>query len=80
MRGHIYYLIVAGKFKMVNQKRGGGHSKDQTGAGHCQQIEGHMRKIFGFSTSDLSSWSALVKLLTRPTDPANLGVVRFLFG
>lgn len=39
-----------------------------------------MERIFGFKREDLSSWSSLVALLNRPTDPAGLGVFRCLFG
>ncbi|XP_050394732.2 vitamin K-dependent gamma-carboxylase [Patella vulgata] len=37
-------------------------------------------KMFGFSPADLKSPQAVIKLLCRPSDPACLGVVRFLFG
>lgn len=39
-----------------------------------------MERIFGFRKEDLSSWSSLVALLNRPTDPAGLGIFRCLFG
>ncbi|XP_028930682.1 LOW QUALITY PROTEIN: vitamin K-dependent gamma-carboxylase [Ornithorhynchus anatinus] len=39
-----------------------------------------MRRLFGFDWSDVSSWTRLVTLLSRPTDPASLGTFRFLFG
>ncbi|KAM4747726.1 vitamin K-dependent gamma-carboxylase [Rhinophrynus dorsalis] len=39
-----------------------------------------MCRIFGFDWSDLSSWNRFVCLMNRPTDPAALGVFRFLFG
>ncbi|XP_030057540.1 vitamin K-dependent gamma-carboxylase [Microcaecilia unicolor] len=39
-----------------------------------------MKRIFGFELSDFSSWNRFVCLLNRPTDPASLGVFRFLFG
>ncbi|XP_020825102.1 vitamin K-dependent gamma-carboxylase [Phascolarctos cinereus] len=39
-----------------------------------------MAKLFGFEWSHVSSWQRLVTLLNRPTDPASLGVFRFLFG
>lgn len=39
-----------------------------------------MEQIFGFKKEDLSSWNNLVLLLNRPTDPASLGIFRFLFG
>ncbi|XP_053320449.1 vitamin K-dependent gamma-carboxylase [Spea bombifrons] len=37
-------------------------------------------RVFGFEWSDLSSWQRFVSLLNRPTDPAALGVFRFMFG
>ncbi|XP_029459136.1 vitamin K-dependent gamma-carboxylase-like [Rhinatrema bivittatum] len=39
-----------------------------------------MKRVFGFEVSDFSSWRRFVCLLNRPTDPASLGVFRFLFG
>ncbi|XP_053267780.1 vitamin K-dependent gamma-carboxylase isoform X1 [Pleuronectes platessa] len=39
-----------------------------------------MEQIFGFKKEDLSSWQSLVTLLSRPTDPASLGIFRCLFG
>ncbi|XP_048876489.1 vitamin K-dependent gamma-carboxylase isoform X1 [Brienomyrus brachyistius] len=42
--------------------------------------ESWMKRVFGFEKGDLSSWERVVCLLNRPTDPASLGVFRFLFG
>ncbi|MBN3276865.1 VKGC carboxylase, partial [Polyodon spathula] len=39
-----------------------------------------MKRLFGLELSDVSSWQKFVCLLNRPTDPASLGVFRFLFG
>ncbi|XP_069475149.1 vitamin K-dependent gamma-carboxylase isoform X2 [Ambystoma mexicanum] len=39
-----------------------------------------MRRLFGFELADLSSWKRFVCMMNRPTDPASLGVFRFLFG
>lgn len=39
-----------------------------------------MKRLFGFEKQDLSSWHRLLCLLNRPTDPASLGIFRFLFG
>ncbi|XP_078421916.1 vitamin K-dependent gamma-carboxylase isoform X2 [Cetorhinus maximus] len=39
-----------------------------------------MKRIFGFELSDFRSWRRFVCLLSRPTDPASLGIFRFLFG
>lgn len=36
--------------------------------------------LFGFEKEDVSSWHRFVCLLNRPTDPASLGIFRFLFG
>ncbi|XP_067288860.1 vitamin K-dependent gamma-carboxylase [Pseudorasbora parva] len=39
-----------------------------------------MKRLFGFEKEDVSSWHRLVCLLNRPSDPASLGIFRFLFG
>lgn len=44
------------------------------------ETESMMKRLFGFEKEDLSSWHRLVSLLNRPTDPASLGIFRFLFG
>lgn len=44
-----------------------------------QQIR-TMKRLFGFEQEDVSSWDRFVCLLNRPTDPASLGIFRFLFG
>lgn len=36
--------------------------------------------LLGFQKESLSSWNDFVKLLCRPSDPACLGSIRFLFG
>ncbi|XP_034974536.2 vitamin K-dependent gamma-carboxylase isoform X1 [Zootoca vivipara] len=38
------------------------------------------KRLLGFEWADLSSWHHFVCLLNRPTDPAALGIFRFLFG
>ncbi|XP_077441759.1 vitamin K-dependent gamma-carboxylase [Vanacampus margaritifer] len=48
--------------------------KDQTAP------QSGMEQLFGFKKDDLTSWSSLVALLNRPTDPASLGIFRCLFG
>ncbi|NP_001116905.1 vitamin K-dependent gamma-carboxylase [Xenopus tropicalis] len=45
-----------------------------------KRIGSLMCRIFGFDWSDLSSWHRFVCLMNRPTDPAGLGLFRFLFG
>lgn len=42
--------------------------------------ESRMKRLLGFEKEDLSSWHRFVCLLNRPTDPASLGIFRFLFG
>ncbi|KAJ8408631.1 hypothetical protein AAFF_G00252660 [Aldrovandia affinis] len=42
--------------------------------------ESWMKRLFGFEKRELSSWEQLLCLLNRPTDPASLGIFRFLFG
>ncbi|XP_024253392.1 vitamin K-dependent gamma-carboxylase isoform X1 [Oncorhynchus tshawytscha] len=44
------------------------------------ETESMLKRLFGFEKEDLSSWHRLVCLLNRPTDPASLGIFRFLFG
>ena len=44
------------------------------------ETEDKFQQLFGFHTSDLTSWDSLVRLLSRPTDPAGLAVFRFCYG
>ncbi|KAJ1091821.1 hypothetical protein NDU88_004936 [Pleurodeles waltl] len=39
-----------------------------------------MKRLFGFEVADVTSWHRFVCLMNRPTDPASLGIFRFLFG
>ncbi|TRY68026.1 hypothetical protein DNTS_003618 [Danionella cerebrum] len=39
-----------------------------------------MKRVFGFEREDITCWHRFVCLLNRPTDPASLGMFRFLFG
>ncbi|XP_070707050.1 vitamin K-dependent gamma-carboxylase [Pempheris klunzingeri] len=55
-------------------KRGTAPGPDQPGP------PSRMERLFGFRVEDLASWSSLVALLNRPTDPASLGIFRCLFG
>ncbi|MGH0130569.1 UNVERIFIED_CONTAM: hypothetical protein FKN15_015420 [Acipenser sinensis] len=71
-------LIVSSKKKDVLSRepgKGTGTGTEGGGAG-----ESRMKRLFGFELSDVSSWQKFVCLLNRPTDPASLGVFRFLFG
>uniref|UniRef100_A0A8C3S1I8 Vitamin K-dependent gamma-carboxylase n=1 Tax=Chelydra serpentina TaxID=8475 RepID=A0A8C3S1I8_CHESE len=45
-----------------------------------QQRSSWAKRLLGFEWADVSSWHRFVCLLNRPTDPASLGVFRFLFG
>ena len=36
--------------------------------------------LMGFRLENLRSWDRFIKLLCRPSDPANLGVFRVAFG
>ena len=47
--------------------------------GPCED-EDKFQQVFGFHTSDLTSWNSFVRLLSRPTDPASLACIRFCFG
>ncbi|KAJ8260633.1 hypothetical protein COCON_G00163560 [Conger conger] len=67
-------------------KKMGGDTKTDSSAGGRSGAQGDapqeswMKRVFGFEKSDLSSWEQLVRLLNRPTDPAALGIFRFMFG
>nr|XP_012134614.1 PREDICTED: vitamin K-dependent gamma-carboxylase [Megachile rotundata] len=52
---------------------------EQNLAARCS-IAGRFERLCGFKFSDLSSFQKFTTLLYRPTDGANLGVVRALFG
>ncbi|XP_065254811.1 vitamin K-dependent gamma-carboxylase [Emys orbicularis] len=45
-----------------------------------QQSSSWAKRLLGFEWADVSSWHRFVCLLNRPTDPASLGIFRFLFG
>lgn len=61
---------------------GGGEGKKakKKAAPQPDVAKNRMERIFGFRKEDLSSWQNLVALLNRPSDPASLGIFRFLFG
>ena len=42
--------------------------------------ESTMMRLCGFDSSDFTSWTAFVKLMNRPSDPASLAATRILFG
>lgn len=54
--------------------------KDAAPAKEKPDTKSKMERLFGFKKEDLTSWSSLVALLNRPTDPASLGIFRCLFG
>ncbi|XP_069128418.1 vitamin K-dependent gamma-carboxylase-like [Argopecten irradians] len=62
---------VQGSKKMAGLERKYSSSTEQ---------HGRQEKLFGFSFTELASWNSFVKLMSRPTDPAALGVLRFLYG
>ncbi|XP_059145030.1 vitamin K-dependent gamma-carboxylase-like isoform X2 [Physella acuta] len=45
-----------------------------------KKSEDKWENLLGFQKESLSSWNDFVKLLCRPSDPACLGTIRFLFG
>lgn len=49
-------------------------------AGSPQDGPSRTRRLLGFDWWELSSWTRLVRLLNRPTDPASLAAFRILFG
>ncbi|XP_034047407.1 vitamin K-dependent gamma-carboxylase isoform X1 [Thalassophryne amazonica] len=54
--------------------------QDADGKKDTLPVKSRMEQLFGFKKEDLTSWSRLVDLLNRPTDPASLGIFRCLFG
>ncbi|XP_075767093.1 vitamin K-dependent gamma-carboxylase isoform X2 [Pelodiscus sinensis] len=52
----------------------------QGAPGPAQPRSSWAKRLLGFEWADLSSWHRFVCLLNRPTDPASLGIFRFLFG
>ncbi|XP_043392183.1 vitamin K-dependent gamma-carboxylase isoform X1 [Chelonia mydas] len=59
----------------------GRRQRDGAGAPEpTQQRSSWAQRLLGFEWADVSSWHRFVCLLNRPTDPASLGVFRFLFG
>lgn len=67
-------LGTDGKGKSAQSRKGASPKADKAPTGS------RMERLFGFKREDLSSWSSLVALLNRPTDPAGLGIFRCLFG
>ncbi|XP_062995082.1 vitamin K-dependent gamma-carboxylase isoform X1 [Elgaria multicarinata webbii] len=56
------------------------HSSEMKGQEPGPGARSWTSRLLGFECADLSSWHRFVCLLNRPTDPAALGVFRFLFG
>uniref|UniRef100_A0A8C2CVB3 Vitamin K-dependent gamma-carboxylase n=1 Tax=Cyprinus carpio TaxID=7962 RepID=A0A8C2CVB3_CYPCA len=73
-RGAARFLRTSGSMKKKNSKE----DKQET-LSPSEQTSA-MKRLFGFEKEDISSWHRLVCLLNRPTDPASLGIFRFLFG
>lgn len=62
---------------LANQKKRSREKKTQAAvSSHCSWT----KSLLGFERADFSSWHRFVCLLNRPTDPASLGLFRFLFG
>ncbi|XP_070186460.1 vitamin K-dependent gamma-carboxylase-like isoform X2 [Littorina saxatilis] len=65
-------------------KKGGDVAKCEEKTSSCQEGEegegNKFKQLFGFRTSDLTSWNRFVHLMSRPTDPASLACLRFFFG
>ncbi|BFZ02576.1 hypothetical protein BsWGS_05615 [Bradybaena similaris] len=49
-------------------------------SGSSCRREGLFHKVFGFEIDDLTSLERFVRLVSRPCDPAAMGVIRILFG
>uniref|UniRef100_A0A8C1K5S6 Vitamin K-dependent gamma-carboxylase n=1 Tax=Cyprinus carpio TaxID=7962 RepID=A0A8C1K5S6_CYPCA len=69
---------TAGKHSSRVKKKNSKEDKQET-LSPSEQTSA-MKRLFGFEKEDISSWHRLVCLLNRPTDPASLGIFRFLFG
>ncbi|XP_075457953.1 vitamin K-dependent gamma-carboxylase isoform X2 [Ascaphus truei] len=66
--------------QLRRRKDGGGRGRDGGRTQPLREQGSFMRRVFGFEWSDLSSWHRFLCLMNRPTDPAALGIFRFLFG
>ncbi|KAM4677468.1 vitamin K-dependent gamma-carboxylase [Discoglossus pictus] len=66
--------------QLRRRKDGGAGAQGKERAKPHKEKGSFMSRVFGFEWSDLSSWQRFVCLMNRPTDPAALGVFRFLFG
>ncbi|XP_062371802.1 vitamin K-dependent gamma-carboxylase [Sardina pilchardus] len=79
-------LDVAAGAPLVEPSSNQGGSSDESAQTEASQSTAdspsasRMKRLFGFEREDLSSWHRFVCLLNRPTDPASLGIFRFLFG
>uniref|UniRef100_A0A8C8DTX7 Vitamin K-dependent gamma-carboxylase n=1 Tax=Oryzias sinensis TaxID=183150 RepID=A0A8C8DTX7_9TELE len=71
---------TAGAFVSRSGKEQTAKKEDAAPRAKSPPTQSRMEQIFGFKAEDLSSWQNLVVLLNRPTDPASLGIFRFLFG
>lgn len=60
------------------QKHGTSQSKNKPA--EVNNVHGRFESLFGFKTSDLTSWDSFLKLMCRPTDPSSLGWLRAMFG
>ena len=48
--------------------------------GETEDVGDSFERLLGFRSECLTSWSKFVSLLSRPSDPASLGVLRFCYG
>ncbi|XP_053573784.1 vitamin K-dependent gamma-carboxylase isoform X2 [Bombina bombina] len=66
--------------QLRRRKDGEGRGREEVRRKPKKEKSSFMSRVFGFEWSDLSSWQRFVCLMNRPTDPAALGVFRFMFG
>ena len=72
------------KHKLTAQKMKFGTLKPRSLAkvkgGEIEDVGDTFERLLGFGSECLTSWSKFVSLLSRPSDPASLGVLRFCYG
>ncbi|XP_071828913.1 vitamin K-dependent gamma-carboxylase-like isoform X1 [Apostichopus japonicus] len=63
-----------------NKRKSEKYKQTQEVKQETANISPKMKKIFGFTVEDITSWSRFKPLMNQPRDPAGLGIWRILFG
>lgn len=63
-----------------NKRKSEKYKQTQEVKQETANISPKMKKIFGFTVEDITSWSRFKLLMNQPRDPAGLGIWRILFG